>query len=287
VTSFYVEHSKWSDCGPFRGMIGLWGDDLGELSRSIGGLLRHPLDDTVPLTEAQRQDLLLRSASELLAASAQRRADAAASGAARKIGGVCRDFALLGATALRERKVPARLRVGFADYLRPGFFESHWVCEWHDGSQWRLLDVQAASKPVQGASYAFDPMDVPRDRFLLAADAWRLTKSGSGCDPARFGLSSIPGLRGRWFIASNLLRDEAAVMKVELKPWDVWGDIGRARRLAPAELDGVAAFRTAAERLEALAACDGSDPPTWRESWAPPERVTSYPQGEPLVIRIA
>jgi hypothetical protein len=271
-------------------MVGFWSDDLRELSRCICRLLRHPLDrdpSGIPFTEAQRQDLLLRPASGLLRAAAERSGSACVSDAARKVGGVCRDFALLAATALRAHKVPARLRAGFADYLIPRFFESHWLCEWHDGSRWRLLDVQVASWAAEGASFDFDPTDVPRARFMSAAEAWRTTARASPRDADRFGVSSRRGLQGRWFIAGNLLRDEAAVMKVELKPWDVWGGIVRARSLTPAELDGIPALRAAAERLDALAACDRPDPPRGYESWIGPERVTSYPLGEPLVVEIA
>ena len=66
-----------------------------------------------------------------------------------------------------------------------------------------------------------DLMDVPRDKFLVAGDAWRLCRAGDA-DPARFGLSSM-NEAGYWWIAGNLIRDVAALCNMEMLPWDVWG----------------------------------------------------------------
>ena len=63
--------------------------------------------------------------------------------------------------------------------------------------------------------------DVPRDRFLVAGDAWAQYRSGTA-DPAKFGLSLI-NEGGDWWIAGNLMRDAAALLNVELLPWDTWG----------------------------------------------------------------
>ena len=42
--------------------------------------------------------------------------------------------------------MPARLRVGFATYFTPGYLEDHWVCEYHPGDRWRLLDPELAPR---------------------------------------------------------------------------------------------------------------------------------------------
>jgi hypothetical protein len=62
---------------------------------------------------------------------------------------------------------------------------------------------------------------VPRDHFLVAADAWTQCRKGKA-DPAKFGIEFVK-LRGLWYIAGNLVRDLAALNKVEMLPWDVWG----------------------------------------------------------------
>jgi hypothetical protein len=70
--------------------------------------------------------------------------------------GCCR-HALLAAAIFRTHAVPARVRVGFATYFTPGFLEAHWVCEYWDGAQWRLLDAE------------LDETAVPHGQFLDAS----------------------------------------------------------------------------------------------------------------------
>ena len=75
----------------------------------------------------------------------------------------------------------------------------------------------------------FDPLDVPRDRFVVAGNAWRLCRRGKA-DPQAFGILDMHGL---WFIAGNVIRDIAALNNHEMLPWDVWGAMAR----TDAELD--------------------------------------------------
>jgi hypothetical protein len=70
-----------------------------------------------------------------------------------------------------------------------------------------------------------DVHDVPRDRFIIAGDAWARCRNG-GVDPARFGIFK-GDLRGLWFIAGNLVHDVAALNKMEMLQWDVWGAMPR------------------------------------------------------------
>jgi Transglutaminase-like superfamily len=283
-SEYYASHSTWSDPGQFT--LPSWSGDLHVLSRVINAIIRHPVGrSSVPFTEAQRQDLLLRTARELLARAAERSVlGTAEHDETRKVGGVCRDFALLAVSALRHINVPARLRVGFADYFTPDFYEDHWVCQWHDGTSWHLLDVECAARPVETWEYDFAPTDVPRSRFLFASDAWAATKNGS-LDAARCGVSAV-AIAGSRFIAASLMRDQAAMLKVELKPWDVWGPallpmaMPDKEVLASEELDAVA------KRLETASEPESVGPPNGYESWGRPASVTSYPFGEPLEIGV-
>lgn len=68
--------------------------------------------------------------------------------------------------------------------------------------------------------HRFDPLDVPRDRFLLAGEAWRRCRSGED-DPDRFGVDEDS--RGIGFVRGYLLHDLAALKKVETLCWDSWG----------------------------------------------------------------
>jgi hypothetical protein len=64
-------------------------------------------------------------------------------------------------------------------------------------------------------------VDVPRDAFLVGGLAWQDCRRGDR-DPQRFGVGSL-GLTGMWEVQGNVLRDLAALAKVEVLPWDNWG----------------------------------------------------------------
>jgi hypothetical protein len=79
----------------------------------------------------------------------------------------------------------------------------------------RRPDRRTAARPVP---IDFDLTDVPRDRFLIAGEAWLRCRDGTE-DPAKFGLSTV-GESGDWWIAGNLMRDAAALGNLEVLPWD-------------------------------------------------------------------
>lgn len=141
--------------------------------------------------------------------------------------GICRDFALSFCSFLRHQGVPARLRSGFADYFgSDGFHFDHVVTEyWDDRHGWRLADPQLADERVIRAhAVDFGPMDVPRDRFLVAGRALQLVQSGQA-DPKTFGIPLPDGrlLAGEWFVVGDVRLDLAALNKTETLLWDVWG----------------------------------------------------------------
>jgi hypothetical protein len=139
----------------------------------------------------------------------------------KRLVGVCRHFVLLLVAMLRAKGVPARARCGFGTYFNPGSFEDHWVCEYWNAteSRWILADPQFDQVWRAKLKIDHDVLDVPRDRFLIAADAWTQCRTGKA-DSAKFGIGD---LRGLWFVAGNLVRDAAALNNMEMLPWDVWG----------------------------------------------------------------
>jgi hypothetical protein len=142
--------------------------------------------------------------------------------------GVCRHFATLFAALLRHQGTPARARCGFGGYFQPGEWIDHWVTEyWAAGSaggpgRWVRADPQFDETLLARLGVTVDPADLPPDAFLTGGDAWLCHRWGS-CDAQRFGIGD---LRGPWFVAGNVVRDLAALNKVEVLPWDVWGPLG-------------------------------------------------------------
>jgi Transglutaminase-like superfamily len=134
---------------------------------------------------------------------------------------VCRSFALLHVAMLRRQSLPARARCGFGSYFERGKFYDHWVTEWwNEGEKrWVLTDAQVDDKQRAAFQVSIDTLDVSREKFLVAGDAWQLCRAGK-LDPASFGILDMHGL---WFIASNVIRDLAALNNREMLPWDTWG----------------------------------------------------------------
>jgi hypothetical protein len=143
--------------------------------------------------------------------------------AERRLIGVCRHFAVLLVGMLRAQGVPARARYGFGAYFNPPYFEEHVVCEyWNELEQrWILVDPQFDAIWRERVPVGHDPLDLPRTRFLIAADAWIACRTGRA-DPARFGIF-VGDLRGLWFVAAELVRDLAALNRMEMLCWDDWG----------------------------------------------------------------
>lgn len=135
--------------------------------------------------------------------------------------GVCRHFSLMHAAMLRAQGVEARARCGFGAYFEKGKFYDHWVTEYRstaDG-RWVMVDTQMDAHQRKLFKVAFDPLDVPREQFLVAGHAWTMCRDGKE-DPKNF---RILDMSGWWFIASNVIRDVAALNGRAMLPWDVWG----------------------------------------------------------------
>lgn len=147
---------------------------------------------------------------------------------AHRIVGCCRDFTVLYLTMLRHVGIPARARVGFASYFAPGWFIDHVVAEVWDAAEqrWRLVDPQledVRTDPNDGA--AIDTLDIPRERFIVAGEAWRLCRRGAA-DADRFVVDpdlDIPVTRGWQQLRHNLVQDLAALTRREMILWDTWG----------------------------------------------------------------
>ena len=200
--------------------------DVGALARIVQGLLMHEhIASTcgLALTPAQHAEAQMRSVDRMLACIIAKddRPLTMARPAGERTVGVCRHFSLLHVAMLRRQGIAARARCGFGTYFTKGKFVDHWVTEYrHEAAQrWVLVDAQLDEHQRGLFPIDFDPLDVPRDRFLVAGEAWRLCRRGAA-DPGDFGILDMAGL---WFVAGNVIRDIAALNDHVMLPWDVWG----------------------------------------------------------------
>jgi hypothetical protein len=226
---YYAHHGAMTAAGPHRAELQTLPREIGALCEVIQGVLIHrdmaPFLYRTNLSEEKRDEAHTRPVAEMLARvrSLDAKPLTVPRQPANRMAAVCRHFSTLLTAILREQGVPARARCGFGAYFTPGKFEDHWVCEYWNAAQgrWILVDAQLDAVQREALRIDFDPLDVPRNRFVIAGDAWQRCRSGRA-EPDRFGLSYIH-LQGLWFVAGNVLRDFASLNRVEMLPWDVWG----------------------------------------------------------------
>jgi len=114
--------------------------------------------------------------------------------------GTCRHFAMLPVAIMREKNIPARCRYGFATYLSPGFYESHWIVEYWD-SGWKMADVQAKN------------FNISANEFMNGGIAWQQVRKHN-FDPELFGFAD--NTTGLYHVATGLIRDAGGLLKHEL-----------------------------------------------------------------------
>jgi Transglutaminase-like superfamily len=261
----YRRHSRITDPGANQHLLAGIAPDAAAMAKDIGGVMVHR-DETwrfgFTLPEQRREEANTRYVETILSYLGtldERRPED-------RFAGTCRDFAVLLCAMLRETGVPARARAGFAGYFTAtnGFFDDHWVVEaWDDVRGWYLIDAQVASVPKGTYGEAdIDPLDVPRDAFVVGGQAWQECRSGKR-DLDRIGTSAA-GLTGLWEVQGNVVRDLASLNHVEALPWDHWGLIPIPYgQLNPADidlLDHIAAVSAAGGPLDQVTAAYRSDP---------------------------
>ncbi len=114
----------------------------------------------------------------------------------------CRHSAILLASILKYRGIPARVRTGHATYLIPGFHGSHTLCEvWNEHEKrWMLVDPST------------DMIDFSREQFDFSNEAWLQLQKGE-INPKFYGL---PGkYTGLGSIVGKVPSDLANVLGTE------------------------------------------------------------------------
>ncbi len=224
----YTEQSPFTDPGEHAERLEALPDDLAGLSKVVRGLvvhyrLGHLFDYEIP--EDRLPEVDTRYAEKMLARIVELddRPLMEERPPEKRLVGCCRDFTVLFLTMARYKGIPARGRVGFADYFDPGLYLDHEVAEIWDADErrWRLVDVQTSEVTIGGH---FDTTDVPRDRFLVAGAAWQMCRDGDA-DPETFLVDPEMDdeyTRGWPQIRHNLLQDLAALNRTEMLLWDVW-----------------------------------------------------------------
>ncbi len=227
--TYYARQSPFSDPAEYGTEFAYLPIDVPKLCRVVQGLLIHhqagKLYD-IEFTDKRKQELDTRYVSLLLKRlyALDTRPFMVARVPEARVVSSCRDFALLLCSMLRQLAVPARIRFGFSGYFVSDFYYDHVVCEYWCSKErrWVLVDAQQDDRDHHLQYSSFNPQDVPRNRFLTASTAWLLCRTGKE-DPTRFGFAPSQESRGQWVICNSLVHDLAALYRMELLIWDVWG----------------------------------------------------------------
>ncbi len=125
----------------------------------------------------------------------------------------CRFVSILMASILKSKKIPCRVRSGFASYFK-GFRKKsidHWINQYWDEKErrWVTIDVDGSLE-----SYlTFNPYDIPEGVFDFPADVWLAVRSGK-INSGRFW--NAGGFEGLVVIAWELFYDFHCLMNHEI-----------------------------------------------------------------------
>jgi hypothetical protein len=223
---FFATAGPMTSPGNLAGLLEDLPGDISALCRIVQGIMVHVFwaeHYGLQLTGPRRKEVQLRSAARKLKRIMELdpRPLVEARQPDKRLVGNCRDFSVLLTTMLRHQGVPARARCGFGRYFIPDHYEDHWVVEYWDARQdrWVLVDAQLDELQCRKLAIQFDPLDVPRDQFIVGGKAWQLCRTGQA-DPEKFGIFDMKGM---WFVRGDHVRDVASINRLELLPWDSWG----------------------------------------------------------------
>jgi hypothetical protein len=224
---FYRTQSKLSDPGAFAPLFDALPDDLDSLCEAVRNIYVHYMSGRIEKTRKSEVDLRYTSAILERVQALHPRPLAVARTRNRKVVGCCRDAALLLCSMMRHKGIPARMRVGFATYIRVGLGLKplkldHAVTEYWDAGRWKLVDAEQDDALIKHNQLDFDVHDIPRDRFLVGGRAWQMARRGEA-DPNQFCGGPDDFFKGLWAIRNRMLGDLSALNKAELLLWDSWG----------------------------------------------------------------
>ncbi len=236
ILSYYATHSVITDPGEYAYMYDGLPDSPEELAGVVHGVLLHKLATGIhnfQPTQGQRAEQTLRTMQERLSRMVELDPQpimVPRDPKERQIG-MCRDFGVFYTSLLRHKGIPARMRVGFADYLvsdKP-LKADHWITEYWDAAQerWILADSNMGEPEIQAYKLVANMKDLRHDdEFYVAGSAWQLCRAGK--EKSTFFRHS-ERWKGMPCIRGNMLHDFQALNRMELGLMDYWDELSYKR----------------------------------------------------------
>ncbi|MGZ0152423.1 transglutaminase domain-containing protein [Kribbella sp. WER1] len=256
----YAIQSRFSDPGVHAGLFDVLPDDVAEIAAVVRNLLIHYRGGGIEFTGARLAEIDNRWVSAILDTDQQRNGTplTVPREPVDRVVGCCRDYTLLFVSILRHKGIPARSRIGFADYFTDGFANDHVVAEYWNGERWVMIDAQ-----LEPAERAFDVADLPKGPFQSAAEVWLGYRDGT-LNGDLYGADANPEaplkLHGGWFIRTYVHYQLAHLNGDELLLWDNWGSMSATLDGADVEsTDRIARLMVAADNGDEAAAKEAGE----------------------------
>jgi len=234
LLDFYRQYSQYSDPGEYAYLYENLPDSLAELCNLIRTQFIHPYAELpkyreqipkerwnesfmYPSVKSILEGLLTYDTSGIVI---NRKPEA------RLVLG-CNQNAILLASILKYRGIPARVRFGHATYIMPEFHLSHTICEvWNeDDKRWMLVDP------------SMDLIDFSPEKFDFSNDLWLKMQNGE-IDPNLFGIPRR--YTGLVSIVGKVCTDLASVLGTEYpinQYAPILGDILQNNQLSPKQIE--------------------------------------------------
>lgn len=228
ILEFYKQTSPFTDLGYYKEFAKDLPDDIEELCLLQRMQIIHPItfkepnirtqtesDDgnmtQVPITRLEYEDDIFPTAQSVIAELLRKDSNYTINRAAKdKVHVTCRGQAILLASILKAKGIPARVRSGFAGYVSSDeIYYDHWITEYFDknNNKWKLVD---ADEYVPGRNMHF----ILNNKFLFGADAYLGLRENKYAKDAILYASTPPTLgleaaiRGLFYDFHSLMNNE-------------------------------------------------------------------------------
>lgn len=238
ILEFYKKTSLYTDLGLYTNFAKNLTNDIGELCKLQRNQIIHPFDlkdevmrkdsnsfygdmTKIPTTDLCYENDLYPSALAMLAELLRRDKTYSINRKIEdKIHVCCREEAILLASILKAKNIPARVRSGFTKYVNLSGKQAgdHWITEYYDlkKEKWTLVDADMCfdKNILEEYHIDFNLLDIPREKFIFGAEAYLGIRQNK-LKPEEIYYSSSPltlgieaSIRGLFYDFHSLMNDE-------------------------------------------------------------------------------
>lgn len=238
ILDFYKQTSQFTDLGYYKEFAQNLPSDIEELCILQRMQIIHPVayndkdirsksscfwgDMTkVPITRLDYEEDYFPTAQSMIAELLRKNPNYNKKREAKdKIHITCRGQAILLASILKAKGIPARARSGFAPYIKyDGISYDHWITEYYDEKEkvWKLVD---ADEHCPDHEMGFDLNNIPYDRFIFGAEAYLGLRKNNikaesilyASNPATLGMKA--SIRGLFYDFHALMNNEIIFLHI-------------------------------------------------------------------------